>query len=114
MSDTCETCGQVVSKAETLPEIYAALKKHYFPDRWEDIELSGPADVANLGEVSVVGVSDNINDDPGYLGLDIFVVFQVGQEFYRLNGEMSSYAGRSWEGHLTPVSKKEKKVIVYE
>lgn len=115
MSETCGSCGQVISKAETLEEIYAALAKNFFPERWEDINVGADAvKVPNLGWTQVVAASDNINDDPGYSDLSTWVVFAVEGRFFKLKGEYSSYAGRSWQSTIKEVSKKPQQIYVYE
>lgn len=114
MAETCGECGQVVSRAETLTEIYQALRKSLFPGRWEDLSVTDWKEVPNIGKVRIVAVSENINDDPGYSDLNVFVVFELRNQFYRLEGNVSSYAGREWNDFITPVQKRTREVYVYE
>lgn len=117
MADTCSECGQVVSKAVTMPEILAALVKFQTLDRWA---LNGPtetwSDVANLGKVRVVDVAEEFNEDPGYDTVDIYVVFEIMNHYgyYRMDGEMSSYEGNEWKQSLRKVMKQKREVYVYE
>lgn len=115
MSETCDACGQVISKAETLEEIYAALKKFKSPHQWA-ARIDQPAEVVpNVGSVCVVEVSDNLYDDPGYDDIDIYMVFEVnGNRFYKVEGTKSSYDGTSWNPWMGAVSKQKREIYVYE
>jgi len=48
-------------------------------------------------------------------GEDIWVVFKIGERFFRLNGYYASYDGSNWgESGLDEVTPKEKVVTVFE
>jgi hypothetical protein len=115
MSKTCQLCGQVVGQATTTAEILAALQKHKSLVQWayEGVQTEYE-NVPNVGTVRVVDVSDSFNEDPGYSTLNTYIVFEVGNSFYRINGETSSYEGDVWENQLVTVRKQKKEIWIYE
>lgn len=115
VSETCDSCGQVVSKAVTNAEIFAALKKFKSPWQWQSVYGQPAVDVPNVGKVEVVEVSDNYDDDPGYGELNIYLVWCVdGNKFYKVEGEKSSYDGTVWDSYISRVTKQKKEVWVYQ
>lgn len=116
MADKCSECGQVISKAETLEEIFAAFKKHKSPYTWASYSQGSDwEEVPNLGKVRIVEVSESYYEDPGYDDVKIHMVFEVANKgFYRVDGEKSSYDGDRWSTVLFPVRKQKKEIYVYE
>jgi len=118
MSETCDSCGQVISKATTVEEVFAAIKKFKSPWSWANSHGEMAVEVPNVGRVSVAELSDNFGDDPGYDELRIHMVFEVSDglstKFYKLEGERSSYDGTTWKSYLSQVTKQKKEVWVYQ
>lgn len=116
MADKCTECGQVISKAETLEEIFAAFKKHMSPYSWAaHYPKTDWEDVPNLGKVRIVDLSETFHEDPGYGELRVYMVFEVANKgFYRVEGEKSSYDGTRWDTVLFPVQKQKREIWVYE
>lgn len=116
MAETCSECGQVVSKASTLQELYSAIKKDWNWYAWGSEQVGTYRVVPNVGRVELVDKSDNINEDPEYSTLDIYMVFFINDlnVHVRLNGELSSYEGHNWESWFTKVNKQKREIWVYE
>lgn len=45
---------------------------------------------------------------------EIFVIFKVGDKYYRKNGYESSYGDRTWDGDVVEVHPKTKTIQVWE
>lgn len=43
-----------------------------------------------------------------------YIVFKVGDAFFKLNGYSDSYGGVEWDDYVTEVSRNEKTVYLYE
>ncbi len=118
MSENCYECGQVISKAESLPEILAAIKKDYSIHSWSQESVGTERKVPNLGTVTLIDRSDTLDDDPGYSELDIHLVFGVHDglkdRMFKIEGDKSSYDGTRWNSWISPVQKRRKEVWVYE
>lgn len=52
--------------------------------------------------------------DMGYGEHEVFMVFRVGNEHYRIDGTASSYGGYSWDGKPRPVTPVTKTIEVWE
>ncbi len=47
-------------------------------------------------------------------GEELWLVFAIGEQFFRITGYYSSYEGSEWESDVTEVEPREKVVTVYE
>jgi hypothetical protein len=93
----------------TPNEVLAAIQA-YEPDlnefayRLEDTSIEIPG----LGTVTYVD-----GQQPGYEVSSIWIVFQVGDKYYQLDGYNDSYDAPEWNDSLTEVTKEEKITYVF-
>ncbi len=114
---TCPNCACTVAlpDAPMTPEEVAfkiALERHHYHsfDWWADMcswdNMRGP-DVGTVHAVSGYGqvkLVDRMNSyDFEYGSNPIFVVFEVGDRYFQMNGTASSYGDTKWEGFLKEV-----------
>lgn len=93
----------------TPSEVLAAIKAHEpdlneFAYRLEDTSMEIPG----LGTVTYVD-----GQQPGYEVAYIWIVFQVGDKYYQLDGYNDSYDAPEWNDSLTEVTKEEKITYVF-
>lgn len=99
-------------------EIYDALKQHVtgsfslydgfqLEQSFNLVVVGGWVDSAKVVDKSMTsGYSDE------YVAQ--YLVFKVGEKFYKLEGYKSSYGSMEWEDYLTQVNRQEKVVYLYE
>ena len=97
--------------------IYDALKQHV-------TGLFGVYDGFQVGQTFylVVGgwiesaevVDKSINSGYSDEYVAQYIVFKVGEKFYKLEGYKNSYGSMEWEDYLTQVNRQEKVVYLYE
>ena len=81
---------------------------------WEDVPERGVKVITGVGPVTMVAKHTQGRE---YMGDDyqpLFMVFSIGDKFYRKNGHSDSYGETSWDGAFTEVQPAEKIVTVYE
>lgn len=79
--------------------------------QWEDeLSLNEVVEVADLGSVQVV------DRQPGREGggENIYIVFKVGERFFKKTGYYASYDGSNWDGSFTEVTPQDRVVTFYE
>lgn len=124
MSETCRTCGQELpagnSNLSVLIENSCNDTSRWYTG-WDAVWYDWTiGDTKFLGDarltVEKVFETDSDNFD-GYETIPIEMVFAVSQnydtEFWKINGEWSSYDGKEWNGLFVKVEKKERTSVYY-
>jgi hypothetical protein len=124
VSETCRTCGQELpegnSNLSVLIQNSCDETSRYYTG-WDAVWYDWPVgETRFLGPTStmVQKVHETDTDSfDGYDTLPIEMVFQVADgydsEFWKINGEWSSYDGKEWNGLFVKVEKKERTSIYY-
>jgi hypothetical protein len=120
MSIVCTVC-----ESELEPGSVGALAVQLFDavsDRWYSFNEGDKVPFAG-GVAEVVKVRDGWSDSDGDIDysytrqgqtFEAYVVFKVGEYFFRKEGTGDSYGEVSWDGNYGPVQMKSKTVTVYE
>jgi len=124
MSDTCRTCGQELPEGNSNLSILirdSCNDISRFAQGWEAVWAKWEVgDTKFLGDdklmVEKVYETNPTNLD-GYDTIPVEMVFQVANgydsDYWKINGEWSSYDGREWNGLFVKVEKKERTSIYY-
>lgn len=103
MSENCSLCGQKVS-----PESFnTLLVRHQGWWEWQYESLNTPVTLdSGLVVTKVHEFSEHYDGDA-------FMVFQIGERYFRKDGYESSFGGSHWNGEFREVSPKLKTVYDY-
>lgn len=86
----------------TVADIEAAVEAHEFSDDfWPEFGWASRGEKENLPGLGEIVVVDR-RDDPGD-GQEMWIVFSLGDQFFRKTGYYSSWDGSSWDGALVEV-----------
>lgn len=97
--------------------IYDALKQHVTGlfCLYDDFALEKSFKLVVNGWIDSAEVVDkSINSGYSDEYVAQYIVFKVGEKFYKLEGYKNSYGSMEWGDYLTQVSRQEKVVYLYE
>lgn len=91
----------------------------YTPTGWESMGWGseGTVEAVVLRDEPVVVkwvAGSDLEEDPGYGSTHVWVVVQIGEQFFKKEGYHSSEEGVVWDGAVTEVQSKTKTVTYYE
>lgn len=113
MSERCSACGQY-TLANDKDSIYRALREHddngsgYMFSFWERYTTDVDKEYLVRGIGTVKFLERNYQDEG-----NIFMVWEVHGEYYKLSGWYSSYSDSTWDT-FEKVERKERSAYVYE
>lgn len=106
-----------MSKTWTAEDLSEAMLQYSEDQGWrgwnyfaEYLDDQSEVEVGGFG--TVVGVEVE-NGHEGH-GEEIWMVFRLGDRYFRIDGAYYSFDGSNWDGKLKEVSRKKKKIYVYE
>lgn len=116
MSNTCNTCGQEVD--ENFSPLKAALMSSCdgnWRKGWTAVYHAwNVGDFRRVGAYDVTKVFETDSDElDGYGEEPMEMVFEVGDEYWKITGTWSSYDGMKWNDTLVRVEKKERTSTYY-
>jgi hypothetical protein len=82
---------------------------------WDTSNRTGEEyDIPGLGKVTIV--ASNLPKDINYAEHyeDVWLVFKVGDFYYRKSGSHTSYVGTEWEDGMQLVNPKQVEITIYE
>lgn len=87
----------------------------YYRDRFRMATFAGHPVLVRSVRTTPADVSATYYSEyPQGTTFQAYVLFQIGDRFYRAIGEGDSYGDINWQHHLTEVEAREKTVTVYE
>ena len=104
----CETCGLDDSLA--VEQLVRQLKSWSV---WQDAKVipdPQPGVVAKVFQ-DIDMEADSYGD---YVSGEVYMIFKVGDKFYRKNGTVDSYGGITWGGSFREAKQKKVEVVRYE
>lgn len=114
MSERCGECGQFKA-ANGVDEIQRLLRTHdddgyggYNWSFWERYSTNPDKEYLVPGLGTIEFLERNYADEG-----DIFMVWRIGEDYYKLSGWYSSYSDSTWDT-FKKVERKERSAYVYE
>lgn len=117
----CTGCAQEIpldgpiTASEVEEAVYRATSLYNFttnPASWK-LKIRGKEYVPEVIERNGTAPTDHYGELPQGDTFDLFVVFRVGEQFFKLNGEMDSYGNNTWNG-IRCVKPVQKTVTVWD
>jgi hypothetical protein len=100
----------------TATQIESAIEGSIDFDGWGEVKYNGNGDkvldITLDGETVPVTKVDSFGGEG--MGEEIWVVVQVGDQYFEKDGYYASHYGTDWDGSFTEVSPSQKTITVYE